>query len=96
MSKRIGDITVIGKAFWDIGHAPKDQSNRRKHSGSYPAHVDSLDATAALMKWANQRRGFQYSQYRAQRLEFVVEITDAALWLGWLFPGRTQWRKTPS
>jgi hypothetical protein len=24
-------ITVIGKAFWDIGHAPKDQSNRRKN-----------------------------------------------------------------
>jgi hypothetical protein len=23
-------ITVIGKAFWDVGHAPKDQSNRRK------------------------------------------------------------------
>jgi len=23
-------ITVIGKAFFDIGHAPKDQSNRRK------------------------------------------------------------------
>jgi hypothetical protein len=39
------------------------------------------------MKWANQRRGFQHSQYRAQRWEFVVEIVDAALWLGWLFPG---------
>jgi hypothetical protein len=23
-------VTVIGKAFWDIGHAPKDQSNPRK------------------------------------------------------------------
>jgi len=23
-------ITVVGKAFWDVGHAPKDQSNRRK------------------------------------------------------------------
>jgi len=22
---------VIGKAFWDVGHAPKDQSNRRKY-----------------------------------------------------------------
>jgi hypothetical protein len=38
------------------------------------------------MKWADQRRGFQYSQYRAQRWEFVVEIADAALWLGSLFP----------
>jgi hypothetical protein len=24
-------ITVTGKAFFDIGHAPKDQSNRRKY-----------------------------------------------------------------
>jgi len=36
------------------------------------------------LKWANERRGFEYSQYRAQRWEFVVEIADAALWLGWL------------
>jgi hypothetical protein len=28
-------ITVIGKAFWDIGHAPKDQSNRRKYLPGY-------------------------------------------------------------
>jgi hypothetical protein len=28
-------ITVIGKAFWDIGHAPKDQSNRRKRLPEY-------------------------------------------------------------
>jgi hypothetical protein len=26
---------VIGKAFWDIGHAPKDQSNRRKRLPQY-------------------------------------------------------------
>jgi len=30
-------ITVIGKAFWDIGHAPKDQSNRRKYLPDYAA-----------------------------------------------------------
>jgi len=24
-------VTVTGKRFWDIGHAPKDQSNRRKY-----------------------------------------------------------------
>jgi hypothetical protein len=24
-------ITVIGKAYWDVGHGPKDQSNRRKY-----------------------------------------------------------------
>jgi hypothetical protein len=28
-------VTVIGKAFWDIGHAPKDQSNRRKYLPGY-------------------------------------------------------------
>jgi hypothetical protein len=28
-------VTVIGKAFWDIGHAPKDQSNHRKNLPNY-------------------------------------------------------------
>jgi hypothetical protein len=28
-------ITVTGKTFWDIGHAPKDQSNRRKRMAQY-------------------------------------------------------------
>jgi len=28
----------------------------------------------------------QESQYDAQHWEFVVEVVDAALWLGWLFP----------
>src|SRR5882724_12340503 len=28
-------ITVTGKAFWDIGRAPKDQSNRRSHQPGY-------------------------------------------------------------
>ncbi len=66
----------------------RTQNFYRQHLGSNPADLDSLDATAALMEWANQRRGFQYSQYRAQRWEFVVEIADAALWLGWLFPSK--------
>jgi hypothetical protein len=30
-------VTVVGKAFWDIGHAPKDQSNRRKYMPGYAA-----------------------------------------------------------
>ena len=60
----------------------------RQHLGSTPSSLDSLDATAALMRWANQRRGFRYSKYRAQAWELVVEIVDAALWLGWLFPSR--------
>jgi hypothetical protein len=29
--------TVIGKAFFDIGHAPKDQSNRRRYLPGYAA-----------------------------------------------------------
>jgi hypothetical protein len=28
-------VTVIGKAFWDVGHAPKDQSNRGKRLRQY-------------------------------------------------------------
>jgi hypothetical protein len=28
-------ITVVGKAFWDMGHAPRDQSNRRKYMPGY-------------------------------------------------------------
>ena len=28
-------VTVIGKAFWDVGHAPKDGSNRRKRLPQY-------------------------------------------------------------
>jgi hypothetical protein len=28
-------ITVIGKAFWDTAHAPKDQNNRRKYMPGY-------------------------------------------------------------
>jgi hypothetical protein len=51
-----------------------------------PEQTDHLDATAALMRWAKRRRGFECSHYRAQLWEFVVEIVDAALWLGWLFP----------
>ena len=58
----------------------------RTEVGPRPDEVDHLDATAALLRWARRRRGFDYSSYRAQLWEFVVEIVDAALWLGWLFP----------
>jgi hypothetical protein len=30
-------ITVTGKTYWDVGHAPKDQSNRRSHLPEYAA-----------------------------------------------------------
>jgi hypothetical protein len=78
--------------FCEVGEEAVERTRTfyHEHLGSNPANFDSLDATAALMKWANNRRGFQYSQYRAQRWEFVVEIADAALWLGWLFPKSTR------
>jgi hypothetical protein len=56
----------------------------RTEVGPQPEEVDDLDATAQLVRWAKRRRGFEYSSYRAQLWEFVVEIVDAALWLGWL------------
>jgi hypothetical protein len=30
-------ITVTGKAYFGVGHAPKDQSNRRSHLPGYTA-----------------------------------------------------------
>jgi hypothetical protein len=79
---------VCQELFHETGEEALDRTRMfyHQHLGSNPAHLDSLDATAALMKWAKQRRGFEFSQYRAQLWEFVVEIADAALWLGWLFP----------
>jgi hypothetical protein len=44
-------ITVIGKAFWDVGHAPKDQSNRRKRLPQCAVLGDSiriLDSNGAV------------------------------------------------
>jgi hypothetical protein len=78
---------VCGQLFHEAGEIALDRNRRfyYRHLGSDPTYVDSLDATAALIKWAKQRRGFEFSQYRAQLWEFVVEIADAALWLGWLF-----------
>jgi hypothetical protein len=79
---------VCEELFDEVGETALDRTRMfyHEHLGSSPAERDSLDATAALMKWAKQQRGFELSQYRAQLWEFVVEITDAALWLGWLFP----------
>jgi len=39
-------ITVTGKAFFDIGHAPKNQSNRRNDLPGYAAwEIPSYDDT---------------------------------------------------
>src|SRR5262249_30451702 len=82
---------VCRELFHEAGEKALDRTRvfYHQHLGPDPAHVDSFDATTALMKWANERRGFQNSQYRAQLWEFVVEVVDAALWLGWLFPAGT-------
>jgi hypothetical protein len=79
---------VCRQLFHEAGEKALDRTRMfyHQHLGSNAAHVDSLDATAALIKWGKCRRGFEFSQYRAQLWEFVVEIVDAALWLGWLFP----------
>ncbi len=89
------DPEICEELFHEAGENALDRTRMfyRQHLGSNPSDVDSLDATAAIMEWANQRRGFEYSQYRAQLWEFVVEIVDAALWLGWLFPADRSHRK---
>jgi len=30
-------VTIVGKAFWDVGHAAKDQSNRKSHQPGHAA-----------------------------------------------------------
>jgi hypothetical protein len=83
---------VCQQLFHEAGEKALDRIRNfyRQHLGSDPACVDSLDATLALIKWAKQRRGFEFSRYRAQLWEFVVEIADAALWLGLLFPVQSE------
>ncbi len=58
----------------------------RNELGLQPSEVDDLDAADCLIKWAKRQRGLEFSKYRAQLWEFVVEIVDSALWLGWLYP----------
>ena len=49
-------ITVIGKAYFDVGHAPKDQSNRRKYLPGYaaweihPRHENRVERLESRMK----------------------------------------------
>ncbi len=58
----------------------------REQLGKCPDEFDDLDATAALIRWAKRRWGYECSRYRAEAWEFVVETVNTALWLGWLFP----------
>jgi hypothetical protein len=74
--------------FHETGAGPLERVRNlfRTEIGPCPEEADDIEATLALMRWAKRQRGFEYSDYRAQLWEFVVEMTDAALWLGWLFP----------
>ena len=55
---------VCEELFAEAGEPAVDRTRMfyHQHLGSHPAEIDSLDATAALMRWANERRGFQYSR----------------------------------
>ena len=88
MLKAEGEICE--KLFHEAGEKALDQTRMfyHRHLGPNPACFDSLDAAATLIQWAKRHRGFEFSRYRAQLWEFVVEVADAALWLGWLFPGK--------
>lgn len=57
----------------------------RQELGPDPSNPDDASAAEALMKWANAR-GFKLSEDRAGLWQLLVEVVDAALWLGWLFP----------
>jgi hypothetical protein len=66
----------------------------RKRLGERPEQRDDLDATAALMRWAKGERGYESSRYRAEVWEFVVEVANVALWLGWAFPRKSKPKST--
>jgi len=57
----------------------------RPELGSNPTAVDDKHATEALVGWAG-RRGFELSGGPVRIWGAILEIVDAALWLGWLFP----------
>jgi hypothetical protein len=57
----------------------------RRELGPDPADVDDASAAEALMEWANHR-GLESSENRVGLWQLVVEVVDAALWVGWLFP----------
>jgi hypothetical protein len=51
----------------------------RQELGPDPADIDDANAAEALMEWANHR-ALESSE------NLVVEMVDAAIWVGWLFP----------
>jgi len=83
-----------------IQHEPETYAALRLEAGDQPlqgcrdlyqrilddVRGDSIDITIGLINWAKRKRGFDVSWYRAQLWEFIVEVVDAALWLGWTYP----------
>lgn len=61
----------------------------REELGARPEQFDDLDTTFALMRWGKRKRDNKCLSYRAEVLEFVADVVDAALWLGWLFPRKS-------
>jgi hypothetical protein len=51
-------ITVIGKAFWDVGHAPEDQSNRRKRLPDYAVWEIHPVMALHVLQQVRQRQAF--------------------------------------
>jgi hypothetical protein len=51
-------ITVVGKAFWDVGHAPKDQSNHRKRLQQYAVWEIHPVMALQINQSLRQRLGF--------------------------------------
>lgn len=53
--------------------------------GAQPSEVSDADVTAALVQWA-KRREVGMAENRTQVWELIIDVVDAALWLGWIFP----------
>jgi hypothetical protein len=53
--------------------------------GPDPADVDDASAARALIEWANDSE-LELPENRVGIWQLVVEVVDAALWVGWLFP----------
>lgn len=93
---RESERDVYDALMEEVGQGVLEQTERFyvRELGESPELIDDLDTTAVLMRWAKRRRGFELSRYRAELWEFVVEIVDAALWLGWLFPRKWKSKAT--
>lgn len=81
------ELQVISAMLEEEGEEPVEGARQvfRRLLGAQPGQSNDLEVTDALMAWA-KRRGFDGEKNPAHLWELVVEVVDAALWLGWLFP----------